>query len=112
MRSATGKRPTAAQRRQEGQNRFFMEKLQKKVTVSAAFKAAAPASENLFTDVPSSAYYEDAVVWAVKKDIIYRSVKCPPGFNTQAKHRKAGREQAFSGVISFKYCHRLQNSAS
>ena len=40
-----------------------------KVTVSAAFKAAAPASENPFTDVPSGAYYEDAVVWAVKKDI-------------------------------------------
>ena len=29
-----------------------------KVTVSAAFKAAAPASENPFTDVPSGAYYE------------------------------------------------------
>lgn len=40
-----------------------------KVTVSAAFKAAAPASENPFTDVPSGAYYEDAVIWAVKKDI-------------------------------------------
>lgn len=40
-----------------------------KVTVSAAFKAAAPASENPFTDVPSGAYYEDAVIWAVKKGI-------------------------------------------
>lgn len=40
-----------------------------KVTVSAAFKAAAPASENPFTDVPSGAYYEGAVIWAVKKDI-------------------------------------------
>lgn len=40
-----------------------------KVTVSAVFKAAAPASENPFTDVPSGAYYEDAVVWAVKKGI-------------------------------------------
>ena len=40
-----------------------------KVTVTAAFKAAAPASENPFTDVPSGAYYEDAVIWAVKKDI-------------------------------------------
>ena len=40
-----------------------------KVTVSAAFKAAAPASENPFTDVPSGAYYEDAVAWAVKKGI-------------------------------------------
>lgn len=40
-----------------------------KVTVSAAFKAAAPASENPFTDVLSGAYYEDAVVWAVKKGI-------------------------------------------
>ena len=40
-----------------------------KVTVSAAFKATAPASENPFTDVPSGAYYEDAVIWAVKKGI-------------------------------------------
>ena len=40
-----------------------------KVTVSAAFKAAAPASENPFTDVPSGAYYEDAVIWTVKKGI-------------------------------------------
>lgn len=40
-----------------------------KVTVSAAFKATAPASENQFTDVPSGAYYEDAVIWAVKKGI-------------------------------------------
>ena len=40
-----------------------------KVTVSADFKAAAPASENPFTDVPSGAYYEDAVIWAVKKGI-------------------------------------------
>ena len=40
-----------------------------KVTVSATFKAAAPASENPFTDVPSGAYYEDAVIWAVKKGI-------------------------------------------
>ena len=40
-----------------------------KVTVSAAFKAAAPASENPFTDVPSGAYYEGAVIWAVKEDI-------------------------------------------
>ena len=40
-----------------------------KVTVSAAFKAETPASENPFTDVPSGAYYEDAVIWAVKKGI-------------------------------------------
>ena len=40
-----------------------------KVTVSAAFKAAAPASENPFTDVPSGAYYEDSVIWAVEKGI-------------------------------------------
>ncbi len=40
-----------------------------KVMVTAAFKAAAPASENPFTDVPSGAYYEDAVIWAVKKGI-------------------------------------------
>ena len=39
------------------------------VALSYAFKAAAPASENPFTDVPSGAYYEDPVIWAVKKDI-------------------------------------------
>ena len=40
-----------------------------KVTVESRFKAAAPASENPFTDVPSGAYYEDSVIWAVKEDI-------------------------------------------
>ena len=39
------------------------------VTVSASFKAAASTSENPFTDVPSGAYYEDSVIWAVEKGI-------------------------------------------
>ena len=37
-----------------------------KVTVEAAFKTA---GNNPFTDVPTGAYYEDAVVWAVGKGI-------------------------------------------
>ncbi len=38
-----------------------------KVTVEASFAPAK--SENPFTDVPSGAYYEDAVIWAVKNGI-------------------------------------------
>ena len=37
-----------------------------KVTVAATFKTA---GNNPFTDVPAGAYYEDAVVWAVGKNI-------------------------------------------
>ena len=37
-----------------------------KVTVEATFKTA---GNNPFTDVPAGAYYEDAVVWAVDKNI-------------------------------------------
>ena len=40
-----------------------------KVTVEAAFKASAPTGKHPFTDVPAGAYYEDAVVWAVGKNI-------------------------------------------
>ena len=40
-----------------------------KVTVAATFKASAPTGKHPFTDVPAGAYYEDAVVWAVGKNI-------------------------------------------
>ena len=40
-----------------------------KVTVAATFKASAPTGKNPFTDVPAGAYYEDAVVWAVGRNI-------------------------------------------
>ena len=40
-----------------------------KVTVAATFKASAPTGKNPFIDVPAGAYYEDAVVWAVGKNI-------------------------------------------
>ena len=40
-----------------------------KVTVEAAFKASAPTGKNPFIDVPAGAYYEDAVVWAVGRNI-------------------------------------------
>ena len=40
-----------------------------KVTVAATFKASAPTGKHPFTDVPAGAYYEDAVVWAVGRNI-------------------------------------------
>ena len=40
-----------------------------KVTVEATFKASAPTGKHPFIDVPAGAYYEDAVVWAVGKNI-------------------------------------------
>ena len=80
-----------------------------KVTVSAAFKAAAPASENPFTDVPSGAYYEDAVIWAVKKDITSGTSATtfnPDGSCTRAQAvtflwRAAGSPAAKSKVMPF-----------
>ena len=40
-----------------------------KVTVAATFKASTPTGKNPFIDVPAGSYYEDAVMWAVAKDI-------------------------------------------
>ena len=40
-----------------------------KVTVEAMFKAEQSTGNNPFTDVPAGAYYEDAVVWAVGRNI-------------------------------------------
>ena len=80
-----------------------------KVTVSAAFKAAAPASENPFTDVPSGAYYEDAVVWAVKKGITSGTSETtfnPDGSCTRAQAvtflwRAAGSPEPKSAAMPF-----------
>ena len=80
-----------------------------KVTVSAAFKAAAPASENPFTDVPSGAYYEDAVIWAVKKDITSGTTATtfdPDGSCTRAQAvtflwRAAGSPEPKSAAMPF-----------
>ena len=80
-----------------------------KVTVSAAFKAAAPASENPFTDVPSGAYYEDAVVWAVKKGITSgtsATTFSPDGSCTRAQAvtflwRAAGSPEPKSAAMPF-----------
>ena len=79
------------------------------VTVSAAFKAAAPASENPFTDVPSGAYYEDAVIWAVKKDITSGTTATtfsPDGSCTRAQAvtflwRAAGSPEPKSAAMPF-----------
>ena len=40
-----------------------------KVTVEATFKAEQSTGNNPFTDIPAGAYYEDAVVWAVGRNI-------------------------------------------
>ena len=40
-----------------------------KVTVEATFKPLTTTGKHPFTDVPAGAYYEDAVVWAVGKNI-------------------------------------------
>ena len=80
-----------------------------KVTVSAAFKATAPASENPFTDVPSGAYYEDAVIWAVKKNITSgtsATTFSPDGSCTRAQAvtflwRAAGSPEPKSAAMPF-----------
>ena len=40
-----------------------------KVTVAGRFKVEQPAGEHPFTDIPSGAYYENAVIWAADKGI-------------------------------------------
>ena len=50
----------------KGDGKFTFTMPDSKVTVEAAFKTA---GNNPFTDVPAGAYYEDAVVWAVGKNI-------------------------------------------
>ena len=57
-----------------------------KATVEASFTPAK--SENPFTDVPSGAYYEDAVIWAVKNGITGGTSATtfdPNGFCTRAQ---------------------------
>ena len=50
----------------KGDGKFTFTMPDSKVTVEATFKTA---GNNPFTDVPAGAYYEDAVVWAVGKNI-------------------------------------------
>ena len=40
-----------------------------KVTVAGRFKVEQPAGKHPFTDIPSGAYYENAVIWAADKGI-------------------------------------------
>ena len=53
----------------KGDGKFTFTMPDSKVTVAAAFKAEQSTGNNPFTDVPAGAYYEDAVVWAVGKNI-------------------------------------------
>ena len=50
----------------KGDGKFTFTMPDSKVTVEATFKTA---GNNPFTDVPAGAYYEDAVVWAVGRNI-------------------------------------------
>ena len=80
-----------------------------KVTVEAMFEIEQPTVENPFTDVPSGAYYEDAVIWAVKKDITSGTIATtfsPDGICTRAQivtflWRAAGSPAAKSGAMPF-----------
>ncbi len=53
----------------KGDGKFTFTMPDSKVTVEATFKAEQSTGNNPFTDVPAGAYYEDAVVWAVGKNI-------------------------------------------
>ena len=78
-----------------------------KVTVEASFAPAK--SENPFTDVPSGAYYEDAVIWAVKNGITggtSAATFAPDGFCTRAQAvtflwRAAGSPAPKSAAMPF-----------
>lgn len=78
-----------------------------KVTVEASFTPAK--SENPFTDVPSGAYYEDAVIWAVNNGITggtSATTFAPDGFCTRAQAvtflwRAAGSPTPKSAAMPF-----------
>ena len=78
-----------------------------KVTVEASFTPAK--SENPFTDIPSGAYYEDAVIWAVNNGITggtSATTFAPDGFCTRAQAvtflwRAAGSPAPKSTVMPF-----------
>lgn len=53
----------------KGDGKFTFTMPDSKVTVEATFKAEQSTGNNPFTDVPAGAYYEDAVVWAVGRNI-------------------------------------------
>ena len=52
-----------------GNGRYTFSMPNRKVSVTAAFKAETTRKENPFTDVPQDAYYKDGVLWAVQKGI-------------------------------------------
>ena len=53
----------------KGDGKFTFTMPDSKVTVEATFKPLTTTGKHPFTDVPAGAYYEDAVVWAVGKNI-------------------------------------------
>ena len=53
----------------KGDGKFTFTMPDSKVTVAATFKPLTTTGKHPFTDVPAGAYYEDAVVWAVGKNI-------------------------------------------
>ena len=90
----------------KGDGKFTFTMPDSKVTVEATFKTA---GNNPFTDVPAGAYYEDAVVWAVGKNIttgMSATTFNPNGICTRAQAvtflwRAAGSPAAKSSAMPF-----------
>ena len=90
----------------KGDGKFTFTMPDSKVTVEATFKTA---GNNPFTDVPAGAYYEDAVVWAVGKNIttgMSATTFDPNGSCTRAQivtflWRAAGSPAAKSSAMPF-----------
>ena len=53
----------------EKNGKYFFTMPSGKVTVAGRFKVEQPAGKHPFTDIPSGAYYENAVIWAADKGI-------------------------------------------
>ena len=90
----------------KGDGKFTFTMPDSKVTVEATFKTA---GNNPFTDVPAGAYYEDAVVWAVGRNITTGTSATtfnPNGSCTRAQAvtflwRAAGSPAAKSSAMPF-----------
>ena len=90
----------------KGDGKFTFTMPDSKVTVEATFKTA---GNNPFTDVPAGAYYEDAVVWAVGRNITTGTSATtfdPSGSCTRAQAvtflwRAAGSPAAKSSAMPF-----------
>ena len=93
----------------KGDGKFTFTMPDSKVTVEATFKPLTTTGKHPFTDVPAGAYYEDAVVWAVGKNIttgMSATTFDPNGSCTRAQivtflWRAAGSPAAKSSAMPF-----------